>query len=216
MGEMRLYYSAISKFVDDCEVDYTEFYSDVETILAEVDKRLNDIEDDYQYISKQISKAEYLDNEVNTKILNFTYQRDLFLKNAEEHQRRIDYLYAHPKIVQTRDSDGNVTTTKEYDYAQIRREESLRDEANHKAEVFNGKISQANQLKQELNSLRDKCNNLKEAIKYMFELTEKCSYNISHYLRMIEDEKGYNIYSLNKVVSNVEEYLNTPRFIYVE
>jgi len=216
MGEMRLYYSAISKFVDDCEIDYSEFYSDVEAILAEVDKRLDDINDDYQYITRQIAKSEYLDNEVDTKILNFTYQRDLFSKDAEEHQRRIDYLYAHPKVKQTRDSDGNVTTTKEYDYPQIRHEERLRDEANHKAEIFNGKIAQAKQIKQELNSLTDKCNNLKEAIKYMADLTEKCSYSISRYLRMIEDEKGYNIYSLNKVVSNIEEYLNTPRFIYVE
>ncbi len=216
MGEMRLYYSAIKKYADNCDSDYNEYHNDVEDILYGVDKFLDNVSDDYQYITNQLSKCEYLDGEINMKIEEFSYQRDLFLNDAQEHQNRINYLYANPKIKVKRDGNGNVTTEKEYDYAQIHREESLRNEANHKADILKGKIAKAQQIKQELSILHDKCKNLREAIKYMLDLIEKSSYKIGSYLRMIKNEQVYNINSLNKVINNVEDYLNSPTLSYKE
>lgn len=207
MGSIKATYSAIDNFSAKCSDNYAAMVRVANEILSCVEKMYNEVQQDYESISRQIVRLQMMKSDIEVRAKSYEYQMQSASAEADRYSETINYLYANPRTVTTTDSNGNEITRKEYDEAAIRSAERGRDAAMQTYYIYREKYNEASIVYLETSSTLSRYETIKNAISAVGESIQGDIYEIKKYIRFTEDEAEYNIYSLQGVINSLGAYL---------
>lgn len=207
MGSIKATYSAIDSFASKCSDDYAAMINVANDILSRVEKMHNEVQQEHENICSQVVRAQMLNNEIEMKVKSYEHQMESAWAEVERYSSKIRFLLDNPSRVTSTDSEGNQTTSVEYDWPAIHEAERGRDEAMQTYHLFQEKYNEAFAVCIETQSTLNQFETIKNAINAVGESIKSDIFEIKKYIRAIEDETEYNTHSLQGVINSLSTYL---------
>lgn len=207
MGSIKATYSAIETYTGKCGDNYRTLLAKAYELLDRVERMHNEVQRDYDSISRQVMDAQRLSDELLAKLLSYQNQMDYTMAEVNSQTSTIQYLYSNPRTVTIQDSNGESYTVQEYDTAGIRNAERRRDEAYATYRLYSEKRDAATEVYHEAQAVLMRYQNIQKAIHMVSEAIESDVLEIKKHIRVLEDETEYNIHALQGVIGSLRTYL---------
>lgn len=207
MASIKAKLSSVELYVNQCGDDYSMIIHIANDVLSRAEKLYIITQEELEKISRQLNRAQRSYDDIEHKVNSYMQRMEDAADKIERCREEIDYIYHHPSTVTTTDEEGNETTEEVIDYDAIHAAEREMEAARSTYYLYENKCNDARMVLREAGYTVSRFQNTKYGIEAVTLSIQNDIYEIKKYIRAIEDEAEFNVYSLQCVIDSLQSYL---------